>query len=267
MTVNAEKVIKHLNSRSKEQDGHTIWTGPVTLEGLPAAFCLPANCYDDAKNLTVRPIIYKSPWVWLDQARRNAFVPTGLKKSVYRRTCSLIRCISHYQQESVNIKSYTAMTDTDVDAAKKRFSENCGPKDSKTGCISWTGKKDKDGYGVFTIWGKSRRAHRVCWQLNHRKDIEHGLLIRHLCPQSNHACVAIEHLTPGTPKENAGDEKHRRKVGEDLYNASTTEDVVKKIIDSRGNGKTQEARSKEFGVSVPVIKRIDTAKCWIILMM
>lgn len=47
-------------------------------------------------------------------------------------------------------------------------------------CILWHMAKDRDGYGLTTIDGKSRRAHRVTYEMV-RGPIPDGLVIDHLC--------------------------------------------------------------------------------------
>lgn len=72
--------------------------------------------------------------------------------------------------------------------------------DEITGCWNWTGKKDKDGYGVlgFRVNGSSR-AHRVFYAV-HVETPPAALPIDHLC--RNRACVNPEHLRLVTPKIN-----------------------------------------------------------------
>ena len=78
----------------------------------------------------------------------------------------------------------------------KRFIKNV----IKDECWKWVGKLDKDGYGMFFLRQKLRRAHRVSWY-NVNGIIGDDLVIHHKC--RNHSCVNPDHLEKMTWKENA----------------------------------------------------------------
>lgn len=75
-------------------------------------------------------------------------------------------------------------------------------------CLIWTGATDQDGYGYFKRKGvRARRAHRAVYE------IVLGLVpkvLMHSCDRRN--CVALQHLSPGTPRLNVKDmiDKGRR---------------------------------------------------------
>lgn len=68
-----------------------------------------------------------------------------------------------------------------------------------TGCWEFTGGRDRDGYGMFWLDGRTVRAHRASYEL-HVGPIPQGLTLDHLC--RNTACVNPAHLEPTTMREN-----------------------------------------------------------------
>lgn len=82
------------------------------------------------------------------------------------------------------------------------------------GCLLWVRGKDRDGYGVFSLYGASRRAHRLAYELM-RGPIPDGLVIDHLCKMP--ACINPSHMEAVTNGENV-----RRGEGPYAVNARKT---------------------------------------------
>lgn len=70
-----------------------------------------------------------------------------------------------------------------------------------SGCWLWMGALGRDGYGQtsFPYLSKSRRAHRISWEL-FRGEIPKGMVLDHLCRV--HSCVNPDHLQVVTSAEN-----------------------------------------------------------------
>lgn len=68
-----------------------------------------------------------------------------------------------------------------------------------SGCWLWMGAIRTDGYGSIRVGGKSRYAHRVCFEVN-RGPIPNGLELDHLC--RTRCCVNPAHLEPVTRRVN-----------------------------------------------------------------
>jgi hypothetical protein len=73
-------------------------------------------------------------------------------------------------------------------------------RDDISGCLIWTGTRNKDGYGGFNVsrWTK-RKAHRVSYEL-FVGPIPAGAELDHLC--KTRSCVEPTHLEPVTHAEN-----------------------------------------------------------------
>ena len=67
------------------------------------------------------------------------------------------------------------------------------------GCWLWTKRTDSDGYAIFCLNGKNRKAHRVAYE-TWIGPIPRGLTLDHICRVRN--CVNPDHLEPVTNREN-----------------------------------------------------------------
>jgi hypothetical protein len=79
-----------------------------------------------------------------------------------------------------------------------------------SGCWLWLGKRDRDGYGRFTLGGRRVRAHRFALSLS-GVNIPDERVACHRC--DNPSCVNPEHLFVGTHQDNARDRERKGRGG------------------------------------------------------
>ena len=74
------------------------------------------------------------------------------------------------------------------------------------GCHLWTGRKDKDGYGLLSGW---KRAHIAAWEAKYGA-VPEGKRLDHECRRRN--CCNTDHLEPVDQSENEKRKSWRRRV-------------------------------------------------------
>lgn len=141
----------------------------------------------------------------------------------------------------------------------QRLFARVAPADER-GCRLWTGKTDRDGYGVLRIAGRDHRVHRLAWELRHGP-IPEGLLVCHRCDVR--ICVNAEsHLFLGTHADNRADAIAKGRAltsGEHNGNAKLTDaDVAGILVSPLSN----RALARNFGVAHSIIAGIRSGTAW-----
>lgn len=76
-----------------------------------------------------------------------------------------------------------------------------------SGCWLWNMARNHQGYGRVVVFmdgeRRTRRAHRVAWELSNGAAIPPGLVVMHSC--DNPPCICPDHLSVGSHKENSDD--------------------------------------------------------------
>ena len=83
---------------------------------------------------------------------------------------------------------------------------------TETGCLIWLRALDKDNYGLITVENKTKRLHRLVWEIFYGK-IPPKMVIDHKCYVPT--CCNPQHLRLATVSQNS-----RNRSGPDINNSS-----------------------------------------------
>lgn len=148
--------------------------------------------------------------------------------------------------------------------------------DPFTGCWNFTGSRNNQGYGWFSINGKAMGAHRASWIL-FRGEIPEGQIVCHKC--DNPQCVNPDHLFVGTNQDNRIDCENKgrsnRVCGEESPWAKLTSMdvlVARKLFFSTPNARRSGSKigkenllkllSNALGVSTKTLRDAINGKQW-----
>jgi hypothetical protein len=127
-----------------------------------------------------------------------------------------------------------------------------------SGCWLWTGGATPSGHGHFWLRGKTKKAHRISYELK-CGPVEDGKIICHKCDVPS--CVNPDHLFVGSPADNSRDmvAKARQKKGVDVNTAKITPDAVRHI---RAKVLTSREYCDLYGINYRSVWNIQTRKTW-----
>lgn len=143
-------------------------------------------------------------------------------------------------------------SDSDVGAAhRERFRKFLKP-DRETGCLLFTGAKQNDGHGRFTVQKRPLLAHRVAWVLS-GGDPSSTVNVLHRCGVA--ACCNAAHLYEGDQRDNNLD---ARAHGSWANGRSAAERARAREIEAalRAGGEKRADLAARFGVSQQTVYRI-----------
>lgn len=132
-----------------------------------------------------------------------------------------------------------------------------------SGCWIWIGARHHFGHGSIRREQRSRRAHRVSWEI-YRGEIAVGLCVLHKC--DNPPCVNPDHLYLGTHLDNARDRESRRRRsmprGEKHPRAKLTRDDVLDIRRRVAAGEIQRVIGQDYGLTQARVSEVALRHSW-----
>lgn len=144
-----------------------------------------------------------------------------------------------------------------------RFRTHVDSSGGPDACWLWTGHIGENGYGVASIKGRTYKAHRVSYFIEHGR-IANDRLVLHRCDVR--ACVNPAHLFLGTPKDNSLDavrkERNTKLYGEQNGKARLTRAAVLAIRRICKRGVCQKTVAKQFGVSEATVSYVVNGGRW-----
>jgi len=147
--------------------------------------------------------------------------------------------------------------------SKERFWNNLDRTEGENKCWIWKLYCTRDGYGQVKFKGKNVGAHRIAFELFHKRKIVEGLFILHSC--DNCKCCNPLHLREGTHQENINDKvlRNRQAQGETSGRSTLTKVQVVEIRNKYTEGiLTYTKLGIEYGVDPTTISKIIRRKTW-----
>jgi len=147
---------------------------------------------------------------------------------------------------------------------EQRFCNNISKVETEDGCLEWKLSCDRCGYGKSTFKGKYIIAHRLAFELFHKRLIAEGMMILHKC--DNRKCCNPIHLSEGTHQENMDDMvlKNRQTRGETNASSKLTETQVLEIRKKYADGGyTHKSLATEYNVGHTAISNIIHRERWV----
>ena len=141
------------------------------------------------------------------------------------------------------------------------------------GCLVTTAARDQTGYGAQRFQGKKYGSH-VLVARYYLGPCPDGQEVRHICGRGQQGCVTASHLRYGTRSDNVQDAlRHGKhygrpansgsfKVGNIPVGRKLSDDQVRYIRQTKGDGRTVREVAQQIGVSHVTIVHIRSGKTY-----
>lgn len=131
------------------------------------------------------------------------------------------------------------------------------------GCWTWTGSRNRKGYGYLNVNGLEKTAHRAAYALTNGP-VPDGLWVLHRC--DNPPCCNPGHLFLGTNADNVADRVAKGRTVASPVESSTqaklTDAAVIAIREACATGARVSDVAASFGVSPALVSRVRRRQGW-----
>lgn len=155
-------------------------------------------------------------------------------------------------RRSLTINSW----DITPDLEKRFFSKTASLDGS---CLTWQAKKNKKGYGLFSVRSVEFGAHRVAYRLAHGL-IPPGMCVLHRC--DNPSCVSASHLFLGTNSDNIADRIEKGRSNRKPRRALTTLAQVEEVRQRFDRGEKHHEIASAMGLPARRVRAIAHKETW-----
>lgn len=129
----------------------------------------------------------------------------------------------------------------------------------ESGCHEWSGSKDSQGYGFFSVGGRTVKAHRASYIIASGTDIPSNVCVCHSC--DNPSCVNPEHLWLGSQADNVADRSAKGRTSRKGAPPTLPESEVAEAMRMLASGDYSISEvAARFGVSKSLISAIRKGK-------
>jgi hypothetical protein len=140
-----------------------------------------------------------------------------------------------------------------------RFDEMWTPEPN-SGCWLWLANMDNSGYGRIQVKGKSKRAHRVSYELN-IGPIPDGLHCLHSCDVP--LCVNPSHLWLGTNLDNIADKAKKGRCANQEGEINPNSKLTKiEVLAIRSDDRIDNLIALDYGIGRRHVSKIKSLQYW-----
>jgi hypothetical protein len=144
---------------------------------------------------------------------------------------------------------------------EERFWQSVDKQPGENACWLWTRRLTDDGYGQFTVEGKTIPAHRYAHAIQNG-GLDPADQVLHKCDVRN--CVRGDHLYAGDHQQNMKDrnDRNRQNKGETVNTAKLTREIVLEARQRRANKERLMDLAAEYGVTPGSLSKAIKGKNW-----